>query len=127
MCFYEILGVNRNSTREQIKREYRRRVLRMHPNLNRNADARSFMEMKRAYDALMNEEEECNERLERESLFKGRVCFDLCNIEDVKNEKIICRCGGVYNEVYRNGNFIECEHCSSFIEILPQIECGSKQ
>jgi uncharacterized membrane protein YsdA (DUF1294 family) len=54
--YYEILGVPRNATKEEIKRAYRRLVLRYHPDRNRSPDAEAKLrEIKEAYDILVND------------------------------------------------------------------------
>lgn len=55
--YYEILGVPRNSSLEDIKRAYRKLSLKYHPKSNpNNEEARKkFVEVNEAYDALSNE------------------------------------------------------------------------
>jgi uncharacterized membrane protein YsdA (DUF1294 family) len=54
--YYDILGVPRNATKEEIKRAYRRLVLRYHPDRNRSPDAEARLrEIKEAYEVLVND------------------------------------------------------------------------
>jgi len=56
--YYEILGVNRNASEEEIKKNYRRLALKYHPDRNpgdKNAE-QSFKEAAEAYDVLRDPE-----------------------------------------------------------------------
>ena len=52
--FYEVLGVNRDATTEEIKKAYRRLARRYHPDFNPNDKQaeQKFKEVKEAYDVL---------------------------------------------------------------------------
>ncbi|MEM2931414.1 MAG: DnaJ domain-containing protein [Nitrososphaerota archaeon] len=55
--YYEILGVPRNATKEEIKRAYRRLVLQYHPDRNKSPDAEErFKEISEAYAVLSDDE-----------------------------------------------------------------------
>ena len=54
--YYKILGVERNSSAEEIKKSYRKLALQFHPDKNpnnREAEAK-FKEIAEAYDVLSN-------------------------------------------------------------------------
>lgn len=56
--FYEILGVSKNATQEEIKKAYRKLARKWHPDINpgnKEADQR-FKDISRAYDCLGSEE-----------------------------------------------------------------------
>ncbi len=56
--FYEVLGVDRNATEDQIKSEYRKKAKKYHPDLNpddKAAEAK-FKEVNEAYEVLSDKE-----------------------------------------------------------------------
>jgi molecular chaperone DnaJ len=82
--YYEILGVPRNATKEEIKRAYRRLALQYHPDRNKSPDAEEkFKEISEAYAVLMDDEkrriydmyghEGLSGAYTREDLFRGRI------------------------------------------------------
>jgi len=55
--YYEVLGVGRQSTQEEIKKAYRRLAREYHPDVNKNADAETrFKEINEAYEVLSDEQ-----------------------------------------------------------------------
>ena len=55
--YYEILGVPRNATKEQIKEAYRRLVMQYHPDRNKSPEAEEkFKEISEAYAVLSDDE-----------------------------------------------------------------------
>jgi len=59
--YYKILGVNRNSSDDEIKKQYRRLARKYHPDVSKlkNAEKR-FKEVNEAYDILKNKEKRSN-------------------------------------------------------------------
>jgi len=53
MDYYEILGVGKNATQDEIKKAYRKLALKWHPDKNKSKEAESkFKEINKAYEVL---------------------------------------------------------------------------
>uniref|UniRef100_A0A8C8SSF9 DnaJ homolog subfamily C member 21 n=1 Tax=Pelusios castaneus TaxID=367368 RepID=A0A8C8SSF9_9SAUR len=75
-CHYEVLGLARDASDEELKRAYRRLALRWHPDKNLgNADeaAEQFKLIQAAYDVLSDPQERAWYDNHREALLKGGV------------------------------------------------------
>lgn len=55
--YYEVLGVSKNSSQDEIKKSYRKLVMQFHPDRNKDADApEKFKEVQEAYDVLSDQQ-----------------------------------------------------------------------
>ncbi|MBI4004845.1 DnaJ domain-containing protein, partial [Candidatus Roizmanbacteria bacterium] len=54
--YYEVLGVNKNATAEEIKKAYRKLALEWHPDRNKSTEAvAKFKEINKAYEVLADQ------------------------------------------------------------------------
>lgn len=54
--FYEVLGVNKNASKDEIKSAYRKLAKQYHPDVNKSPDApKKFEEIQEAYDVLYDD------------------------------------------------------------------------
>lgn len=54
--YYEVLGVARGASAEEIRRAYRSKARQLHPDVNKAPDAAErFAELQHAYDVLSDE------------------------------------------------------------------------
>jgi len=55
--FYEILGVDKNATKDEIKSAFRKKARQYHPDVNKAPDAEAkFKELGKAYETLMDDD-----------------------------------------------------------------------
>lgn len=59
--YYEVLGVSRDASEDEIKRAYRRLAKQYHPDVNKAPDAEEkFKEIQRAYEVLSDPDKRAN-------------------------------------------------------------------
>ena len=55
--YYEVLGVSKSASKEEIKKAYRKLSKQYHPDINKEADAaEKFKEIKEAYEVLSDDQ-----------------------------------------------------------------------
>ena len=55
MNYYQILGISNNANEQEIKKAYRTKVKKLHPDLNPNINESAIIEVTLAYETLSNE------------------------------------------------------------------------
>ena len=54
--YYYILGISKNATQDQIKKQYRKQAVKWHPDKNKSPEAENkFKNIAEAYDVLSDE------------------------------------------------------------------------
>src|SRR3989337_3459783 len=92
--YYEILGVNKNASADEIKAAYRKLALQYHPDRNRSPDAEEkFKELSEAYAVLSDDE-----KRKQYDNFGHQGIDSRYTREDIFREDI-------FNEVFRDSGF----------------------
>ncbi|AGC01832.1 Dnaj-like protein [Acanthamoeba polyphaga moumouvirus] len=73
--YYKILGLNKNASKQEIKKSYKKLVLKYHPDKNTNDTSFIFQKIKEAFEILYDDEK----RKEYDNLlnFEDNTYFDL--------------------------------------------------
>ena len=84
--YYDILGVSKEATQEEIKKAYRKLSLQFHPDRNNNSpeSTAKYQEINGAYDVLGSEQDRATYDRQRGSNFHGFTNVDV-NSADILN------------------------------------------
>ena len=75
--YYEVLGVDRNATAEQIKRAFRNKARHLHPDNKESGDEAAFKELAAAYEVLSDENKRSlYDRYGHDGLAGGQAGFE---------------------------------------------------
>ena len=119
--FYDILGINKNATKEEIRKSYKRLIIKYHPDKNSNRFAPDkFRKIQIAYEVLSND----NDRKKYDLLDTMDQCWYLKEMFMYFRELIIDICDkyNLTNEEKTeilslfNPNDYECELSSNDID-----------
>lgn len=59
--YYEVLGISRNASLDEIKKAFRKKAMQYHPDVNKSPDAEEkFKQINEAYEVLSNSEKKAN-------------------------------------------------------------------
>lgn len=104
--YYNTLGVDRESSQDEIKRAYRRLAKKYHPDLNKQNHKEAeekFKEVSEAYEVLSDPQKRSNyDRFGSAGVDFGRGGFDWSNFTRFSDVEDIF--GGLFNDLFR-GNF----------------------
>lgn len=98
--YYEILGVPKNATQEEIKKAYRRLARKYHPDFNKDPSAQEkFKEINEAYQVLSDPE--------KRKLYDqyGHAAFSAQGTEGFSQEVFSTNIGDILEEVFRGFGF----------------------
>ena len=103
--YYEILGVPRNASQEEIKKAFRKLARKYHPDINKDPDAQEkFKEINEAYQILSDPEKRKLYDTYGHSAFEGmgaqeQAYQNIPNLEDLLNE-VFGGGGGFFDDIF---------------------------
>lgn len=102
--YYEVLGVGKDASAEDIKRAYRKKAMELHPDRNKAPDAEAkFKEAAEAFDVLKDPDKKARyDRFGHQGLHSGG--YNEPNFQDVDLSDIFSRFGDIFgSDVFGGG------------------------
>lgn len=97
MDYYKILGVNKNSSYEEIRKNYKELAIKYHPDKNKNPDANEkFKEINEAYKTLSDP----NSKAQYDNMFERGQYNDINNMFSMNFEKAM----KMFNDMFNNNS-----------------------
>lgn len=132
---YEILGCNKTTTIETIKENYRKQLIKLHPDKGISSSADACAELNKAWHILKDPDSKklYDEQLEQSDIDTEVTIFETLSVCDlIENNEMDetlnykCRCGGLFlvpKSMVHNIDQIDpilfpCDDCSLFIEVV---------
>lgn len=103
--YYEVLGVDRNASDQELKKAYRKMAMKYHPDRNKdNADAEKlFKEASEAYDVLKDPNKRARyDQFGHAGLHSGG--YQEPNFQDINIEDIFNRFGDIFGDSFFGGD-----------------------
>jgi len=96
--YYEVLGVSKSSSPDEVKQQYRKLALKFHPDRNKSSEAgEHFKEISEAYAVLSDPEKK---QIAQKSRLYMKICFN-CG---ARNSIAASRCRKCHNPYLRLKN-----------------------
>ncbi|EGR29481.1 hypothetical protein IMG5_154640 [Ichthyophthirius multifiliis] len=85
-CYYEILGIDKKATDEEIKKAYKKQALKYHPDKNTEEDSKLiFQQISEAYETLIDPNERSWYDSHRDQILKGTYGEPMSKEEQEQN------------------------------------------
>lgn len=130
--FYKVLQCDRNASFEDLKKNYQKLILLLHPDKIGNGDEGVFHLVQKAWSVLKYPE---SRKLYDAQLISQEhsdiLLYDTINLSDMELDPsesfytYYCRCGGMYlldsSEVYDTKVILGCDECSFSVQVYTKL------
>ncbi len=103
---YETLGIDSNSSEDEIKKAYRKLARKYHPDINKSPEAEEkFKEINTAYEILSDKEKRVQYEQYGDSLFGGQSFHDFSNAQSGANVDLDEMLRNIFGGGFSNSGF----------------------